>query len=359
MEIGIIGLPESGKTTVFNALTHGKADVGTFAASGPNVGVAKVPDPRLDALDGIFHPRRRVPAEVKYIDVAVPTRQELSGQFLAHLSQSDGLLHVVRAFESEKVPHIEGSVDAERDIRLVDMELAFSDMSIIERRLQKIEGQLKAAKPQEREAFSHEQALLARLKAGLETEVPIRQQELSDDDRRAIAGYQFLSAKPLLIVLNIGESQLPQASDIEQEWRTRFRRPHVDVAALCAELEMELAQLEDTDAVEFRQSMGISEAALERILRLSYQLLGLISFFTYVSEEVRAWTIKSGTDAVHAAGKIHTDMERGFIRAEVIGYDDLVQCGSIAEGKKHGLLHTEGKGYTVSDGDVITFLFNV
>ena len=151
MEIGIIGLPESGKTTVFNALTHGKADVGTFAASGPNVGVAKVPDPRLDALDGIFHPRRRVPAEVKYIDVAAPTRQELSGQFLAHLSQSDGLLHVVRAFESEKVPHIEGSVDAERDIGLVDMELAFSDMSIIERRLQKIEGQLKAAKPQEEE----------------------------------------------------------------------------------------------------------------------------------------------------------------------------------------------------------------
>ncbi len=359
MEIGIIGLPRSGKTTLFNALTHGEADVGTYAAAGPNVGVAKVPDPRLEALDGMFHPKRRVAAEVRYIDVAAPTRGELSGAFLTHLSQTDGLLHVVRAFEDDNVPHIEGSVDPERDVKLLDLELTFSDLSIIEKRLHKIEASHKGAKPHEREAFAKEEALLARLKAALEAEVPIREQELSGDERKAISGYQFLSAKPLLEVFNIGEDRLPQAESLEQGWRDKFKRPHVDAAALCGKLEMELAQLDEDEAAVFREDMGISEAALERIIRLSYDLLGLISFFTTVSDELKAWTVQRGTDAVHAAGKIHSDIERGFIKAEVIGYDDLMQCGSISEGKKHGLLRAEGKGYTVQDGDVITFLFNV
>ena len=359
MEIGIIGLPKSGKTTVFNALTRGKAETGAYAAGGPNVGVTKVPDPRLEALDKMFQPERKVAAEVRYVDVAAPTKKELSGQYLAHLSKADALLHVVRAFEDEKVPHIDGSINPERDIATLDLELAFSDLSILKKRLQKIETSLKGAKAHEREAFSKEQALLARIKTSLENEVPIREQDLSEDEKKTISSYQFLSAKPLLTVLNIGEEMLPEASSLEEEWRTRYQRPQLEVAVLCGKLEMELAQLDDADAEEFRSTMGVTESALNRIIRLSHDLLGLISFFTVVSDEVKAWTIRRETTAVQAAGKIHTDMERGFIRAEVIGYEDLVECGSIAEGRKKGLLHTEGKSYVVEDGDVITFLFNI
>jgi GTP-binding protein YchF len=359
MEIGIIGLPKSGKTTLFNALTKGRAEIGAYAAAGPNVGIAKVPDPRLDDLDRIFHPKRKVPAEVKYIDVAAPTKRELSSEFLAHLSQTDGLLHVVRAFEDDNVPHIEGSIDPDRDIKILELELTFSDLSIMEKRLQRIETSLKGAKPQEREAYAKEEALLARLKASLEGEVPIREQDLNEIELKAISGYQFLSAKPLLTVFNIGEERLPQANSLEKDWRTKYHRPHLDVATLCGKLEMELAQLDDADAEEFRSAMDIAETALNRMIRLSYELLGLISFFTVVSDEVKAWTIRSNATAVQAAGKIHSDMERGFIRAEVIGYEDLVKCGSMAEGRKRGLLHTEGKGYIVKDGDVITFLFNI
>lgn len=359
MEIGIIGLPKSGKTTLFNALTAGKADTGTYAAAGPNVGVAKVPDPRIEVLNEIFQPKRKIPAEVKYIDVAVPTKRELGSEVLAHLSQVDGLLHVVRAFEDEKVPHSEGSIDPQRDVKMVELELTLSDLSILEKRLQKIEASLKGAKAHERDSFSREQALLERLKSALEGEVPIREQDLSDDERKTISGYQFLSAKPLLVVFNIGEEELPQASSLEDQWREKYHRPHMEVTALCGKLEMELTQLDEADAREFRSDMGIAETALDRIIKLSYDLLGLISFFTVVSDEVKAWTIHRDTTAVQAAGKIHSDMERGFIRAEVIGYEDLVECGSIAEGRKKGLLHTEGKGYPVNDGDVITFLFNV
>jgi GTP-binding protein YchF len=359
MEIGIIGLPKSGKTTLFNTLTRGKAEIGTYATVVPNIGVAKVPDPRIGGLDGIFHPKRKVAAEVKYIDVAASTKGELSGAFLTHLSQTDGLLHVVRAFEDDNVPHIEGSIDAERDVKLLDLELTFSDLSIIEKRLRKIDGSFKGAKAHEREAFSKEQALLERIKTTLEGEVPIREQELTDNERKSISGYQFLSAKPLLTVFNIGEERLPESRSIEEEWRNKYRRPHVDIAVLCGKLEMELVQLDEADAREFRSTIGIAETALNRIIGLCYELLGLISFFTVVSDEVKAWTIQRNTTAEHAAGKIHTDMERGFIRAEVIAYDDLMKCGSITEGRKHGLLHTEGKSYIVRDGDVITFLFNV
>ena len=359
MEIGIIGLPKSGKTTVFNALTKGKAETGTYAAGGPNVGVTKVPDPRLDVLDKMLQPKRKVLAEVRYIDVAAPTKGELSGQYLAHLSKADALLHVVRAFEDDKVPHIEGSINPERDVATLELDLAFSDLSILEKRLQKIETSLKGAKAHEREAFTKEQALLARIKSALENEVPIREQELADEETKAISSYQFLSAKPLLIVFNISEEMLPQASSLEEEWRSTYQRPHLEVAVLCGKLEMELAQLDDADAQEFRSTMGVTESALNRMIRLSHDLLGLISFFTVVSDEVKAWTIQRDTTAVKAAGKVHSDMERGFIRAEVIDYEELVKCGSIAEGRKRGLLHTEGKSYIVNDGDVITFLFNV
>jgi len=359
MEIGIIGLPRSGKTTVLNALTKGRAEIGVYAKGGPNVGVAKVPDTRLDVLEGIFHPKRKIHAEVHYIDVPALPKGGLGGELVTHLSNADALLHVVRAFEDERVPHIEGSIDPERDIAMLDLELAFSDLSVLEKRLQKIETSLKGAKPHEREAFSKEQALLARIKTALESEIPIREQDLTEDDKKAVASYQFLSAKPLLLVFNIGEERLPEANSLEEEWRTRYQRPQLEVAALCGKLEMELAQLEDAEAQEFRSAMGLEESALNRMLRLSYQLLGLLSFFTVVSDEVKAWTIHRDTTAVKAAGKVQSDMERGFIRAEVIGYENLVKCGSIAEGRKRGLVHVEGKSYIVHDGDVITFLFNV
>ena len=366
MEIAIIGLPKSGKTTVFNALTRGKAEVGAYVppAEEPNVGVAKVPDPRLEALDQLLHPKKKVPAEVRYVDLGILPKslgksEGVSGQLLAHLSKADALLHVVRAFEDERVPHIKGSINPERDVATLDLELAFSDLAIIERRLQRIETSLKAAKPHEREAFSKEQALLAKIRSALEDEMPIRDQELTEEEKKAILSYQFLTAKPLLLVFNIGEERLPQASALEQEWRTKYQGPQFQVAVLCGKLEMELSQLEDADAQEFRSELGLEEAALNRMIRLSHELLGLISFFTVVSDEIKAWTIHRETPAVKAAGKVHTDMERGFIRAEVIAFDDLVKCGSVAEARKQGLLHVEGKNYIVQDGDVITVLFNI
>lgn len=364
MEIGIVGLPRSGKTTVFNALTRGRADTGAYTTGGPNVGVVKVPDPRLDGLDQMFHPKKKTPAEVRYVDIGIPPKglgktEGLGGQFFAHMSQADALLHVVRAFRDEAVPHEEGNVDPVRDIDLLNTELLFSDLAILEKRLQRLEPAARSAKPQERDTLAREQTLLARIKNALEADVPIRDQELTEDETKLTSGFQFLTAKPLLLVANIGEEDIPQAHSLEEEWRRKYAGAHLNAAALCGKLEMELAELEAGDAEEFRSSMGMNEAALDRMVRLSYELLGLVSFFTFVSDEVRAWAIPRHTPAVKAAGKIHSDMERGFIRAEVVGYDDLMACGSISEGKKKGVVHVEGKSYTVEDGDVVTFLFNV
>ena len=363
MEIGIIGLPKSGKTTVFNALTKGEAEIETYASATltPNYGVAKVQDPRLSGLQTIFKPKRVIPAEVKYVDVAVPPGrgkgEGLGGELMSHLSKADALIHVVRSFTDERIPHIEGSIDPRRDIALMDLELVFSDLGIIERRLKRIEDSLKGAKSPERETLLREQALKSRIKSALEKEVPVRAQELSEEEAKVIENYQFLTAKPLLLVLNIGEEQLPQASSLEQELRSQY--PQFQVAALCGKLEMELGQLEEADAEEFRSALGIEEPALERIIKLSYELLGLVSFFTTASGEVKAWTVRRNAPAPRAAGKIHSDMERGFIRAEVISHDDLMKCGGLAEARKQGLLRLEGKNYPVQDGDVITFLFSV
>ena len=363
MEIGIIGLPKSGKTTVFNALTEGKAETAAYSSAtlAPNIGVTKVPDQRLQGLEEMFKPKRTIPAEVRYIDVAGEAKgwgkgEGLGGELLAHLSKADALIHVVRTFEDEKIPHIEGSISPERDLTIVDLELAFSDLAIIERRLKRIGDSLKGAKSPERETLLGEKELLERIRAVLEREIPIRKQELSPDEGRKIESYQFLTAKPMLVVLNIGEEKLPQAASLETEFGTRY--PDLRFIALCGKLEMELAQLGE-EAGEFRTALGIEESGLDRLIKLSYRLLGLISFFTTVSGEVKSWTIAQGSSALKAAGKIHSDMEKGFIRAEVISYDGLVRCGGPAEARKKGLLRLEGKGYPVQDGDVITFLFNV
>jgi len=361
VDIGIIGLAKSGRTTIFNALTRGKADKEGLTS---HIGIAKVPEPRLKVLADMLHPKRVVPAEVRYLDISASVKglgkeKSISGQFLTQLSSVDALINVVRAFTDESIPHVEGSLNVERDIAAMDLELAFSDLAIIERRVERIGVSLKGAKQPERQAHLREQEMLMKIKADLEKDVPIWELKLTTDEVRAIANYQFLSAKPLLILVNIGEGQLSQAASLEAELNSRYSQPKRRIITLCGKLEVELAQLENSAADGFRAEFGIRESGLDRTIKLSYELLGLISFFTIASGEVKAWSIQNGTNALKAAGKIHSDMERGFIRAEVTSYDDLMKCASLAEARKKGLLRLEGKSYIVQDGDVITFLFNI
>jgi GTP-binding protein YchF len=361
INIGIIGLAQSGKTTIFNALIKGKADT---RSSAPHIGIAKVPEPRLKVLADMLHPKRVVPVEMSYIDIGASVKglgedRTTGGQILNQLSNADALINVARAFTDESIPHMEGSLDVERDIATANLELALYDSGIISRRLERIETSLKGAKATERQGLLHEQELLTKLKANLEKEVPIRELRLTADEAKTIANYQFLTAKPLLIVVNIGEEQIPQAASLEAELNSRYAGIKSGIIALCGKLEMELAELDNEAAAGFRAEFDLAESGLDRVIKLSYELLGLISFFTIVSDEVKAWSIPKDTNALKAAGKIHSDMERGFIRAEVISYDDMVKCGTLAEAHKKGLLRLEGKSYLVQDGDVITFLFNV
>jgi len=361
IEIGIVGLAQSGKTTVFNALTRGKSDTRSLA---PHIGIAKVPEPRLQVLANMLHPRKVIPAEVSYIDIGASVKdlgsgKGVGGQILNQLSNADALINVVRSFADETVPHIEGSLDVDRDIATANLELTLHDLGIISRRLEKIEESLKGAKPAERQCLQSEQKLLARLKVGLEKELPIREMGINPDEARLSANYQFLTAKPRLIVVNIGEEQIAEAQAMQDELNARYARVGSKVITLCGELEMELTQLDDEATKAFRAEYCLPELGLEHVVQLSYELLGLISFFTTVSDEMKAWSIPRGTPALKAAGKIHSDIERGFIRAEVISYNDLMKCGNMAEAHKKGLLRLEGKGYPVQDGDVITFLFNV
>ncbi len=362
MKIAIVGVPGSGKTTIFNALTRGRAEVAAYSPTlAPNTGVAKVPDSRLPVLEGIFQPKKLIPAEVSYTDIAGSLKtigqEGLGGEFLSYLTTADALLQVVRTFDDEKVPHPEGTIDPKRDIASLDLELAVSDLAIIERRLDKLETSLKGAKATERESYSKEQLLLQKVKTELEREIPIRRQGLATEELRMLSNYQFLTAKPVLVVLNMGEEQTSEASQLERELDSLY--PEFAVTAFCGKLEMELAQLGDGEAREFREAMGLSAAALNRVIDLSYSLLGLVSFFTTASAELKAWPIPGGTPAPKAAGKVHTDMERGFIRAEVVSYRDLESCGSVVEARRRGLLRTEGKNYIIQDGDIVTFLFNI
>jgi GTP-binding protein YchF len=361
IEIGIIGLAQSGKTTIFNALTGGKSDTRSLA---PHIGIAKVPEPRLSVLADMLHPNKVIPAEVSYIDIGASVKdlgggKGVGGQILNQLSGADALIDVVRSFADESVPHIEGSLDIDRDIATANLELTLHDLGIVSRRLERIEESLKGAKPAERQALLPEQKLLGRLKAGLEKEQPIREMGLSADEVKLVVGYQFLTAKPRLIVVNIGEEQIAEAQTMQDELNARYARASSKVITLCGELEMEISQLDEEAAQAFHDEYCLPKAGLEHVVQLSYELLGLISFFTTVSDEMKAWSIPRGTTALKAAGKIHSDMERGFIRAEVISYDDLLKCGTMAEAHKRGLLRLESKNYVVQDGDVITFRFNV
>lgn len=364
MDLGIIGFRQSGKTTIFNAVTRGTAETGSFGAGvQPNIGVVKVPDRRLDELAKLFNPKKFTLADIRYIDFPGEAfgggGTGPSQQFLAQLARCDALIHVVRAFHDESVPHPEGSVDPARDIAAMELELSFADAAFIERRLERIEAQMRSVKAGERDAAEREAALLRRLKAGLEAETPLRAQEISADERKLLVNYQFLTDKPLLIVLNVDDDAAARTAEIEAEYAVYGAKPQTAVAAIAGKIEQELAQMSDEEAAEFRAELGITEPGLDRMIRMSYELTGLISFFTVGPDECRAWNVRRGATAPEAAGKIHTDLERGFIRAEVVRWDDLLAAGSMAEAKKRGLVRQEGKTYVVQDGDVMNILFNV
>jgi GTP-binding protein YchF len=366
MDICIIGLPQSGKTTIFNALTRFTADTKPHALGSlsVNLAVARVPDERLDQLATIFHSKKSIPAEVKYIDIAGLAKgfgkeHGVSGQLLNYLSAADAILLVVRSFEDDNVPHVEGTINPLRDIEILDMELVFSDLIIIEKRLHRLEATAKLPKSTERDLAIKEQEILHRIQQELNKGIPIRLQRLTHDEIHALSNYQFLTAKPMLIVINVGEKQLAESDSLLDQLNKSYSRPQVELITMCGKLEMELAQLSDQEAAEFRQDIGLQEAAFTKVIRHSYALLGLISFFTHNADEVKAWTIREDSTAAKAAGKVHTDMEKGFIRAEVVHFRDFIKQGSMAEARKHGSLRSEGKTYPVQDGDIIHFLFNI
>jgi GTP-binding protein YchF len=366
LQLAIVGLPQSGKTTVFNALTRSSAAVGGFSSGldEPNLATVKVPDARIPALSEIFQPKREVYADIRYLDVAGVARglaqQGMGGRLLGYLQESSTLILVVRAFEDPNVPHPDESVDPLRDLETLLLELTFSDLGIIERRLVRLEDTIRKLRGPEREAHERERDVLLRFKDALESDTPLREIELEESEDRAIRGYGFLTRKPALVLLNLGDDQLGEPGDaLVAAARERFQRPGLAIDAMAARIEMEIGQLDSDDAELFMADLGITESSLDRVIRLSYDLLGLISFLTVGPDEVRAWPIRRGMTAAEAAGEIHSDIQRGFIRAEVVAYADMIEKRSMAECRKAGLLRIEGRDYVMHDGDVTNFLFNV
>jgi GTP-binding protein YchF len=366
VQIAIVGLAASGKTTVFNTLTRGHAETGGYGALTLNVGVVKVPDERLDRLAENFKPKKIVHADVTYVDLPAPPAsseghvgtEELPAEHLARLRESDALLHVVRAFEDPSVPHPDGEVDPARDIERLDLEFILADLAMVDRRLERLASSGRHGTPAERESNEREEVILRRLKTELEAGRPIRDAGLTDDEAKAVRGFRFLTEKPVLVLLNVGENQLASAAATTAKVGAGYDHRHALIDHLSAKIEMELGELEPDDAATFMEELGIAESGLERVIRLSYRLLGLVSFLTAGPDEVRAWPIPDGSTAVDAAGVIHTDLARGFIRAETVHYDDLLSLGSTAEARKAGKLRSEGKTYRVTDGDVLEILFS-